>query len=1518
MNSKLKLLLGSIALSCGISANAGVASARISGYLMIILDSDNKENTICQRLQYKTDSSQMPIEEDWASISQVTDVVVPAQLNVTTEGYAGTYYISSLATHAFQYAYNPRDVNDPVRYEFINSVKTVTLPTTLTTIGDEVFQGCGSLTTVNIPSSVTSMGLGTFDGCASLTSINFNPSLSNGILPNNTFRDCSSLTEITLPESVTMIGAEAFKNCTSLTKITFKAENLDMVASDAFDGIDMSQITISVPAGCAENFSTLTAMGATVVSEAVEVKLNQMFTIDGIVYRVTSVDPKELSVRSCPNKYLEGAVTIPQTISYKGNVFNVTSIDGYAFDKCTLITRITLPEGLRQIDESAFANCESVTSVNLPSSLQAIGTAAFENTQLTSLTIPENVTTLGAGAFSGMGSLEEITINGQVTDLQTLMFRNCTNLKKVTFPASLETIGDGAFTNCPALEEIAFHGTSILLSGNALSNATFNGTGWDYTPIDLTGVAIEIPNADCLDGFESLIDLVKCVKTPDGTIIYGEGLQEGELRYFEGDAVTEINGITSGTYFLRVHAAANENDPNFSRGEAMLFANNNDRGAFIYTDYSVGGEGTTNSALVWNLEVSQLTRDGKTFTVFSIQNASTEYYWSIDGSTKGVSSTVDGVTYPARGDVMRTKDESKIALLSLVELPSDYVYTGNYTDTKRFFMQLQNAQFGNSNNKVVAYPFVHNNSGTPIRASYWANASVNSTAMQFELIPAIARSVAETTVTVKLPSFNGKPIADQTIETCTGYNIESQIREIIANFGGMDNATITGEDGTLIVSKNNKVFTVSGRWDREMVANHIYRICLKPNDQPAAMRYDALDGKIRTTVDSDQETFNRVEPERLWFFSPVEGKPGVYTLHTMAAPDKGIYIEDCHDSNDHVARATLSDETNAPTEFTIGESTWSEALMGDIYMLYGTNNRNALNDRDHYLANWTNAGAAKSDAGSAMRLYPILDEDLATLGVAPETEPTVENLKEAIDNFNKVNVAAALRRIGYFGPGLIGPYVGQYNNAKGNAHEMYQKALTLPNDASDEEKAEIVAALDVTKLQQLELLPNRYYRFKNKVSGLYISSISSNTIGTRAYMDLTGDNTRSNTVFYYDQDGDENTLVCFDNGQVLPSFNGTNWIPVLKTDADAAKGTKFTAQNDGTFLIHISGNDDSHRHLYGGADTQNHAKIVDCAGNQTGDKYHWYIELVRELPITLYNVTGIVGYGDEGWTSVYSPVALQIPAESGLTAFEGTFDGQYVEPTKAGEDAIIPANQSTILYYNGEGTAENSEMAGREHISYVNLPLLYDYAGNDQQPEGNLPAGIYAFEKEEGMTYFTLHESHSNNFREYTDSYIPGFKAHLVVETSAAGAYYPITLNPDLLTPQEDAVIVEKNEEGSYNVTITLGRDNCELYYKHDAAEVSRRRIVDHSGYNKSENVEENVHTITVPAGELTYYAYHPETGSKGTVRTVTIDDNATTGLFGVTTDASGRTVIFDLKGRRLSAPAKGIVIINGHKAYIK
>ena len=147
------------------------------------------------------------------------------------------------------------------------------------------------------------------------------------------------------------------------------------------------------------------------------------------------------------------------------------SIGDHAFDDCNSLTSITIPNGITSIGEWAFRGCNSLTSMVIPNSVTSIGEAAFYwCSNLTSITIPRSVTSIGEWVFGGCSSLTSITIPNNVTSIGEAAFYWCSNLTSITIPNSVTSIGDEAFRWCSSLTSITIPNSVTSIGAWAFDN----------------------------------------------------------------------------------------------------------------------------------------------------------------------------------------------------------------------------------------------------------------------------------------------------------------------------------------------------------------------------------------------------------------------------------------------------------------------------------------------------------------------------------------------------------------------------------------------------------------------------------------------------------------------------------------------------------------------------------------------------------------------------------------------------------------------------------------------------------------------------------------------------------------------------------------------------------------------------------------------------------------------------------------------------------------------------------------
>ena len=126
-----------------------------------------------------------------------------------------------------------------------------------------------------------------------------------------------------------------------------------------------------------------------------------------------------------------------------------------AFEGCTNLTCVTLPQNLKIIDSKAFSNCFGLTSITLPDNLTTIEAMAFEKCAgLTNIDLPDSLTDIGSSVFENCTGLTDIVIPDGITSIKNGTFRGCTGLTSVTIPDSVTSIVQGAFGRCSSLTSI--------------------------------------------------------------------------------------------------------------------------------------------------------------------------------------------------------------------------------------------------------------------------------------------------------------------------------------------------------------------------------------------------------------------------------------------------------------------------------------------------------------------------------------------------------------------------------------------------------------------------------------------------------------------------------------------------------------------------------------------------------------------------------------------------------------------------------------------------------------------------------------------------------------------------------------------------------------------------------------------------------------------------------------------------------------------------------------------------------
>ena len=236
-------------------------------------------------------------------------------------------------------------------------------------LGNSVFKGCSVLTSVTIPSSVTSIGLWAFEGCSGLTSLIIPSSVTS--IERSAFKDCSGLTSLTIPSSVTEIGKSVFEGCSGLTSLTIPS-SVTEIGESAFEGCSgLTSLTIpssvtsierSAFKGCSGLTSLIIPSSVTSIGSYVFENCSGLtsITIPSSVTEIGGAAFKGCS--SLINLYYKIDEKIETYLRYGHLYINVKcGIEYYLNDK--KITSVAIPSTITKLGEYAFQNCRDLTSV---------------------------------------------------------------------------------------------------------------------------------------------------------------------------------------------------------------------------------------------------------------------------------------------------------------------------------------------------------------------------------------------------------------------------------------------------------------------------------------------------------------------------------------------------------------------------------------------------------------------------------------------------------------------------------------------------------------------------------------------------------------------------------------------------------------------------------------------------------------------------------------------------------------------------------------------------------------------------------------------------------------------------------------------------------------------------------------------------------------------------------------------------------------------------------------------------
>lgn len=379
-------------------------------------------------------------------------------------------------------------------------------------IASNAFENCHQISgMVSIPNSVTFMGDHAFAGCVNIDSLKIGNGLDS--IPPHSFEYCRSLRSIIIPNNIVYIGESAFQHCVSVSELKL-GDAVSTIATGAFM-YDSSITRVVIP----DRVSNIGEYAFAYNTEVSCVKLGKgvRFIGTGAFTNCISIDSILFNSRKCmqmdgalvfsgcniqhitignnvqrypdraftPFTTLFDSLPTPDSLKYIGEYCfanNILSMDSIvlmqfdtiaagAFFNCENIHSIITDA--RYVGDNAFSNCNSLISATF-FDVKNVGRGALANCdRLVSVNLGDSVRTIGAGAFSGDFRLQTVTMGDNITSMGDSVFQGCVRLTRPELPANLQTIGTRAFGGCSEI-----NGKLTFPAGvTSIGDYAFNGVG---------------------------------------------------------------------------------------------------------------------------------------------------------------------------------------------------------------------------------------------------------------------------------------------------------------------------------------------------------------------------------------------------------------------------------------------------------------------------------------------------------------------------------------------------------------------------------------------------------------------------------------------------------------------------------------------------------------------------------------------------------------------------------------------------------------------------------------------------------------------------------------------------------------------------------------------------------------------------------------------------------------------------------------------------------------------------------
>lgn len=367
----------------------------------------------------------------------------------------------------------PGSIKELPQYAFSNCTKltTVTLQNGIEIIGERAFQDCPALKSISIPDSTVKLGQSVFSGCEQLVTTEYNGGqyLGNAQNPHVVLMGAASdITTLTIPQGTKVIASEAFHEHTAIKSITIPG-NVRSIGYAAFYLSNIESIIIEDGVLYIDQYA-LTSYSLTNLSLPNTLVSIEKSALPGLTTLNHTVYENAKYLGNTQNPYL---------LLYSGLDYDITSCNVHSDTKIIMhsafhwheqLSSVSLPEGLKTIGASAFSST-SLASITLPQSLTEIGEDAFAGCKITEVTLPASIVSVGEDAFVACESLQSVNILGN-THFEGQTFGDCTSLATVTLAEGITHIDDALFMAAPALTTVHLPSTLTTIGDSAFEGCT--------------------------------------------------------------------------------------------------------------------------------------------------------------------------------------------------------------------------------------------------------------------------------------------------------------------------------------------------------------------------------------------------------------------------------------------------------------------------------------------------------------------------------------------------------------------------------------------------------------------------------------------------------------------------------------------------------------------------------------------------------------------------------------------------------------------------------------------------------------------------------------------------------------------------------------------------------------------------------------------------------------------------------------------------------------------------------------